>query len=287
MNPLRRLSPLQIALAVSGLAHAGLLMLHFVAPIQPERVLRESPLAVVLVNGQDETAPEQASAVAQANLAGGGSRGSGRISSSLPNAERSQAGDSPDEADAAEQQQARDSRQATRPLLASLRLHDAAQLHSPPGDASASDLERERRQQALLNRLAEIEQRINTEASGPRQRYIGAATREAVYAHYYAELRRQIEERGTAEFPAVAGRKLFGELTLLITVEHEGRVLATELLQGSGSEALDLRAQALVRGMNFGRFDPALRQQADRVVVASRFRFTRGGGRDGQGQGQP
>lgn len=285
MNPLRRLSPLQIALAVSGLAHAGLLMLHFVAPIQPERVLRESPLAVVLVNGQDETAPEQASAVAQANLAGGGSRASGRISSPLPNAERSQAGDSPDEADAAEQQ-ARDSRQATRPLLTSLRLHDAAQLHSPPGDASASDLERERRQQALLNRLAEIEQRINTEASGPRQRYIGAATREAVYAHYYAELRRQIEERGTAEFPTVAGRKLFGELTLLITVEHEGRVLATELVQGSGSEALDLRAQALVRGMNFGRFDPALRQQADRVVVASRFRFTRGGG-DTQGQGQP
>lgn len=275
MNPLRRLSPLQIALAVSGLAHAGLLMLHFVAPIQPERVLRESPLAVVLVNEQDEAAPEQASAVAQANLAGGGSKSSGRISSPLPNAERSQAGDSPDEADATEHQ-AQDSRQATRPLLASLRLHDAAQLHSPPGDASASDLERERRQQALLDRLAEIEQRINTEASGPRQRYIGAATREAVYAHYYAELRRQIEERGTAEFPAVAGRKLFGELTLLITVDHEGRVLATELVQGSGSEALDLRAQALVRGMNFGRFDPALRQQADRVVVASRFRFTRG-----------
>ncbi|MDD2727811.1 energy transducer TonB [Malikia sp.] len=276
MNPLRRLSPLQIALAVSGLAHAGLLMLHFVAPIEPERVLRESPLAVVLVNGQDEAAPEQPSAVAQANLAGSGSEGKGRVSSPLQNAERSQAGDSPDEADATGR---RDHHQTARPLLASLRLRDAAQPlpRSPQEDASASDPERERRQQALLSRLAEIEQRINTEASGPRQRYIGAATREAVYASYYAELRRQIEARGTAEFPAVAGRKLFGELTLLITVDHEGRVLATELLQGSGSEALDLRAQALVRGMNFGRFDPTLRQQADRVVVASRFRFTRGG----------
>ncbi len=275
MNPLRRLTPLQIALAVSGLVHAGLLMLHFVAPIQPERVLREPPLAVVLVNGQDEAAPDQAHAVAQANLAGGGSGASGRASSPLPNAERNQAGDSPDEADATE---SRDSRQAVTPLLASLWLHDAAlpPPHSLDGEASASDQERERRQQALLNRLAEIEQRVNTEASGPRQRYIGAATREAVYARYYAELRRQIEARGTAEFPVVAGRKLFGELTLLITVDHKGRVLATELVQGSGSEALDLRAQALVRGMNFGHFDPALRQQADRVVVASRFRFTRG-----------
>ncbi len=282
MNPLRRLTPLQIALAVSGLAHAGLLMLHFVAPIQPGRVLRESPLAVVLVNGLDEAAPEQASAVAQANLAGGGSEDQGRASSPLPNAERNQAGDSPDEADPTERRP-QDSRQTATPLLASLRLHDAAQPrpHSPQADTSASDQERERRQQALLNRLTEIEQRINSEASGPRQRYIGAATREAVYARYYAELRRQIEERGTAEFPSVAGRKLFGELTLLLTVDHEGRVLATELLQGSGSEALDLRAQALVRGMNFGRFDPALRQQADRVVVASRFRFTRGN--DAQG----
>jgi protein TonB len=283
VNPLRQLTPLQIALAVSGLVHAGLLMLHFVAPIKPERVLRESPLAVVLVNGQNEAAPEQASAVAQANLSGGGNEASGRASSPMPNAERSQAGDAPDEADPAERQ-ARDSRQAATPLLASLRLQDATQSLPPltPADASESDPERERRQQALLSQLAEIEQRINTEASGPRQRYIGAATREAVYAHYYAELRRQIEERGTAEFPAVAGRKLFGELTLLLTIDHEGQVLATELLQGSGSEALDLRAQALVRGMNFGRFDPALRQQADRVVVASRFRFTRGNAQGAQ-----
>ena len=71
-------------------------------------------------------------------------------------------------------------------------------------------------------------------------------------------------------------------MTLLLTIDHEGQVLATELLQGSGSEALDLRAQALVRGMNFGRFDPALRQQADRVVVASRFRFTRGNAQGAQ-----
>lgn len=277
MNPLRRLTPMQIALAVSGLVHAGLLMLHFVTPIQPERVLREPPLAVALVNGQDETAPEQASAVAQANLAGGGSGASGRASSPLPNAERNQTGDSPDAASATARRE-RDSRQAATPLLASLRLHDAAQSlpHLTQADASAFHLERERRQQALLNRLAEIEQRVNTEAGGPRQRYIGAATREAVYARYYAELRRQIETHGTAEFPTVAGRKLFGELTLLITIDHEGRVLATELVQGSGSEALDQQAQALVRGMNFGRFDPALRQQADRVVVASRFRFTRG-----------
>ena len=120
------------------------------------------------------------------------------------------------------------------------------------------------------------EQRTNTESGGPRQRYIGAATREAVYARYYAELRRRVEERGTAEFPQIAGRRLYGELTLLITVRHDGRVLETELLQGSGKEALDLRAQALVRGMRFDPFDAALRQQADLVVVASRFRFTPG-----------
>lgn len=53
-------------------------------------------------------------------------------------------------------------------------------------------------------------------------------------------------------------------------------MLTTELLQGSGNEALDLRAQALVRGMRFDSFDAALLQRADQVVVASRFRFTPG-----------
>lgn len=275
MNRLRQPSPLQIALAVSALVHLSLLTLHVAPGFMPSRVLDGQPLAVVLVNAQDDAEPGQASAVAQARLAGGGNEASDRVTSPLPASERDRAG----VADGAEPaRQPERTEQAGKPLLASLRLHDAALplAEHETADRDADAPERERRQRELSTMLAAVEQRINTESGGPRQRYIGAATREAVYARYYAELRRRVEERGTAEFPQIAGRRLYGELTLLITVRHDGRVLETELLQGSGKEALDLRAQALVRGMRFDPFDAALRQQADLVVVASRFRFTPG-----------
>ena len=88
-------------------------------------------------------------------------------------------------------------------------------------------------------------------------------------------VRRKIEQHGTSNFPEVAGRKLYGELTMVITVNHTGQVLDTEVVQGSGKSLLDRRAQAIVRGLSFGRFNEGMRRQADQIVVVSRFRFTR------------
>jgi protein TonB len=123
--------------------------------------------------------------------------------------------------------------------------------------------------------LAEIEKRINEENQRPKKRYISPATREEVYAIYYDELRRKIEDRGTSNFPETGGRKLYGELTMIITVNHTGNVLHTEVVQPSGNPTLDRRAQAIVRGLEFGRFSDAMRRRADQIVVVSRFRFTR------------
>jgi protein TonB len=62
---------------------------------------------------------------------------------------------------------------------------------------------------------------------------------------------------------------------MVITVNHTGTVLDTEVVQTSGNTTLDRRAQAIVRGLGFGRFNEAMRQRADQIVVVSRFRFTR------------
>jgi protein TonB len=62
---------------------------------------------------------------------------------------------------------------------------------------------------------------------------------------------------------------------MVITVNHDGRVLGTEVLQGSGQSVLDRRAEAIVKGLSFGRFSDAMRRRADQIVVVSRFRFTR------------
>jgi periplasmic protein TonB len=173
-------------------------------------------------------------------------------------------------------------------LLAQVRRSLAAM--PPPEKASAQptqeSIEREQRRQALVKILAEIEKRINEENARPKKRYISPATREAVYAVYYDGLRRRIEQHGTANFPEAGGRKLYGELTMVITVNHTGQVLDTEVVQGSGTALLDRRAQAIVRGLSFGRFSDAMRRQADQIVVVSRFRFTRDDGLQTQLSGQ-
>ena len=109
------------------------------------------------------------------------------------------------------------------------------------------------------------------------------ATNEAVYAVYYDTMRRKIEDRGTRDFPEVQGRKLYGELTMNVTVDARGRVVEAEVVRPSQSRLLDQRAMAIVRGAApFGAFTSAMRREADQIVVTSRFRFTREDGFEAQ-----
>ena len=120
--------------------------------------------------------------------------------------------------------------------------------------------EQEERRRQLVEMLAEIEKRINQENARPKKRYISPATREEVYALYYDHLRKKIEDRGTRNFPENQGKKLYGELTMVISVDAEGRVLDTEIVRGSGNKVLDRRAVAIVHAASpYGRFTPAMR----------------------------
>ena len=102
------------------------------------------------------------------------------------------------------------------------------------------------------------------------------ATREVPYAVYYDTMRRMIEDMGTSNFPSVGGRKLYGELTMLITVNHDGQVLATEVVDGSGNPVLDRRAELIARlAAPFGGFNTEMRRSFDQLVLVSRFKFTR------------
>ncbi len=268
---------LQWAIGLSLAAHALLLGFRWVDPAGFDRVFRDTPLEVILVNARSSEAPVQAQAVAQAALAGGGEQAGGRATSPLPAAARAELGRSNDEAHR-KVDQLQDQQQQ---LLAQIR-REMALLPPPdpnrnPGKPAERDLEERRR--LLLKVLAEIEKRINDENARPRKRYISPATREAVYAVYYDRLRRRIEDRGTREFPEHQGRKLYGELTMNITVDAAGRVLVAEVVRGSGNAELDRRARQIVlAAAPFGGFSAPMRRQADQIVVTSRFRFTRDDG---------
>jgi protein TonB len=132
------------------------------------------------------------------------------------------------------------------------------------------------RQQQLARQLAQIEQRVDQTQGAARKRYISPATQEAVYAIYYDKMRRTIEYRGTLNFPEAAGEKLYGQLTMVITVDSRGQLLSSEVARSSGQPLLDERAVAIVRNAApFGHFTPPMRSQADQIVVVTRFNFSR------------
>jgi protein TonB len=272
---LRNLSTLQLALGVSVAVHAALLTVRFVDPEAIERAFRDTPLEVILVNARGNAAPDKALAIAQARMAGGGEDERGRASSPLPSSQLSDSGDTFDE-DAQQRVQRLRSQQTmllaqVRRQLASLPVPDPAQAR-----LSAEQAAQEERRRLLLRQLAEIERRIRQDGERPRKRYIGPSTREEAYAIYYDRLRRAIEDKGTQNFPTSGGRKLYGELTMVVTVDQQGRVVSTEVAESSGNRLLDRRAEAIARNAGpFGRFTAPMRKQADQIVVVSRFRFSR------------
>jgi len=272
----RSFSTLQIALGASIAVHAVLLTVRFIDPEGFNRIFQETPLEVILVNAKSPEKPDQfkARAIAQHTLAGGGEAEQGRATTPLPPSALTEAGDATEDAqrkiDAMQEQQTL--------LLAQIRRQLAALPPPDPKRPSATPeaMEREERRRQLFRLLAEIERRVNEENARPKKRYVSPATREEVYAVYYDRLRRRIEDRGTENFPSLAGRKLYGELTMIISVNHDGRVVDVEVVQTSGNLTLDRRAMSIARTAGpFGNFNAAMRRQADQIVVVSRFKFTR------------
>ena len=274
MQRLKQLSTLQMALLVSLCVHAALLLLRVADPEAFDRILEDTPLEVVLVNASTAAKPQKAQVLAQRNLAGGGDAEQGRVTSPLPPALQSQSGDSFEEA----RRQIQQMQVQQMMLLAQLKRELVAmgQPDQQPGAGSAKAPADEERRRQLLALLAQIEKRIQDENTRPRRRFVSPAAREGVHAIYYDTLRRRIEDLGTRNFPEANGQKLYGELTMLVAVDVDGRVAQAEIIESSRNRTLDRRALSIVKAASpYGPFTAPMRAQFDQLVFISRFRFTR------------
>ena len=276
MSWLRKLTTLQIALALSIGVHAALLTVRFVDPEGFKRMFQDTPLEVILVNSRSGEKPPKGKeqAIAQANLAGGGEAERGRATSPLPPSAQIEIGESDEE----QRRQVEQLQEVQQQLLAQIRREMA--LLPPPDprrdQGSPTERQQEERRRQLVELLAEIEKRVNASNARPKRRFISPATVEKSYALYYDSLRRKIEERGTRNFPEQNGKKLYGELVMNIIIDARGRVVETEIVRGSHSRTLDKRAAAIVRAAGpFGAFAGQMRAEADQLVVTSKFKFTR------------
>lgn len=267
-----RLTPMQIAIVVSLLLHAGLLVFRWADPQGFDRLMTQMPLDIILVNARSNAgAPDKPQALAQANLQGGGDVAQGRAQSPLPMSERRQSGQANDASTA----KLRQLKQQQSALLAQVKQQLSINSSQQSANATeAAAIDQQRRQ--LLDTLAEIEQRINEQNARPRTRYVSPSTREVSYALYHDHMRRLIEEHGTRFFPQIQGRKLYGSLTLVLTINAQGRVIASQVVKSSGQPELDKLALALAENAGpFGTFSAEMKREFDQLAMVSRYTFKR------------
>jgi len=239
------LSLLHKTLLVSVAVHAVLLTVRFVDPEGFNRMFKDTPLEVVLVNAASEQKPDKAQALAQANLTGGGDADKGRATSPLPPSPNSELGDSLEDTRRMIEQMQAEQQQ----LLSQLR-DELAALPPPERNQTAQSNERkaeqERRKQ-LTELLAEIEKRIREENARPKKRYLSPATLKSTDALYYSHFRTLVERAGTEYFPTHEGQKLYGELVMEIWLDRQGVVQNTVVTRSSGNARLDKRAALIVK----------------------------------------
>ena len=263
------------ALGFSVVVHLGFVGFRIAAPEAYNRVFQDTPFQVILVNARSLELPQQAQAMAQVSLAGGGEIPEVRIASS-PLWPSMNEDPGMDLSEVKKQIQALKIQQMR--MLSQLKDELAVLTRENQADTTDS-LERDakvQRQQQLARQLAQIEQRVDQTQGAARKRYISPATKEVVYALYYDKMRRTIEYQGTLNFPEVGGEKIYGQLTMVITVDSRGDLLSSEVAKSSGNPLLDTRAVAIVRSAApFGRFNQKMRAQADQIVVVTRFNFSR------------
>jgi protein TonB len=260
------------ALAVSVLLHATLLTVHFVAPRALDRIFEPPALELVLLNAPGQSKPVKSTLLAQVSMEGGGNARDGYarnallIEAATPGLEF-QNQPAPGSVEAMRQQQNLLLSQVREQLAA---IQTNAQHAVDPNPAEQQD-ERQRR---LIQQIAALEHDVAVENARPRKRFFSPSTREAVFAAYFSELRHAVEKRGTRDFPERNGEKLFGELTMVITVDAMGRVVSTSVARSSGDAVLDNHADTIVhRAAPFRAFSPAIRASADQLVFVARFRF--------------
>lgn len=268
------------AIGFSVLAHAVLLAIRFVPPdafrIQPA----DPGLEVILVNAKHAKAPTKAEALAQANLEGGGNADAGRSKSPLPDLRRNDTGET---VKAAERRIAQ-LMQMQKELLARARASNfnvapITDKDKPDPNRTGEDLIESSK--AIARSVAELSERIEDQNKRPKKTFITPSTRAVGYAMYYNQMSKRIEDFGTLNFPNKNGKKLYGELVMMIPVFQDGTIYekdgGLEIKRSSGNADLDDAAKRIVRRSSpFGRF-PANMRSTDRDdlwVVVITFRFT-------------
>ena len=271
---------IQVAVIASVLIHAFVAFgIGFKLP-DLSHLASQQPLEVTLVNARSQTRPQQADAIAQANLDGGGNTDAKRRAKSpLPVPPEAKEAAHLAMAQKRVEQLERDAKQLMTQAKSTAKvptIPDTPQPREEPQVApNAAD---------ILNRSLEI---ARLEASiardwesyqqRPRRRFIGARTQESRFARYLDDWRVKVERVGETNYPQAArDSRIYGSLVVTVAVKSDGSIERVDINRSSGQRILDAAALNIVRlSAPFAPFPPDIAKDTDIISITRTWIFTR------------
>ena len=277
---------LSFTFCLALLFHA-LIVLGIVFAPQDKTGPRYEYMDVTLVQ-ESSDAPEQADALAQANLRGGGETFAQATPAvptpPVPPAEQPQAmqptgapardpapvadtrARQPEPTAAAVKQLAVD---AEQPKTAALERPAAAAAKRP----SASELVTDSLRMAALD--PDVEKNMETSSNNLKRTFISASTHEYKYAAYMKAWRAKVERVGNLNYPEEARRhKISGQLVLDVAVNPDGKINQITIRRSSGHKVLDDAAIRIVElAAPFAPFPDAIRAETDVLHINRTWQF--------------
>ena len=267
--------PLAISLALHLLIIFGL---GFAYPEIP-KAMRDKALDIILVNAKSARKPHDAQALAQANLDGGGNTDENRRATTpLPPTAQQVAGSDIEQMQRRVQELEARQQQLlarTKSLRKAASSPNSLDQPAPAPNLSGSDLLESARAMARLE--GEIDRNVDEYNKRPRKKNIGARTSEYRFAQYVEAWRQKIERIGTMNYPEAARGKLYGSLTLSVTIRSDGSVASVEINRSSGYRLLDDAARRIVQMASpYAPFPPDIRRDYEILEITRVWSFTQG-----------
>jgi protein TonB len=271
---------LWFALGISLLVHALLLTLHFSFP-DGSQAFREKAMDIILVNAKSSRKPQDAQALAQSNLDGGGNTDENRRAKTpLPPSPQKNDGDAIQQM----QRRVQELETAQQRLLTqakSLRSIAAATTSSEqtsPVVPSVSGLDLAESARAMARLEGEISKTADEYSKRPRKKFVGARTEEYGLAAYLDAWKQKIERIGTLNYPPEARGKLYGAVVIFVELKAEdGALFSAEISRSSGHKILDQAALRILRmSAPFGAIPQEALGGATVLSFARTWYFTQG-----------
>lgn len=284
ITPLDRLG---LTLSLAILAH-GMLILGVTFIEEDQAPARYDTMEIVLVR-QKSPPPEEAEALAQASLAGGGETADPvQPGSPLPDpglgtppARPAPEPPAPAQAQAAPTETAPPGSDNPPEIAV---LNDSGppapvETAAKPAEAtpektpSATALLASSFRIAALS--ANIRQKLETRAQRPRRKFISASTKEYRYAAYMEAWRAKVERMGNLNYPEEARRrKLSGSLLLEVALNANGTINEIMIRRSSGEKILDDAAIRIVElAAPYAPFPQKIKQETGVLHIIRTWQF--------------